>query len=109
MREVDTKTRHIVIEAESAGGVTNLVKYWYCLKRGLITGPITLIHLFRQTSGQDYVAHLRLWDFLRDKMKSDLAGDFDAVRFQYRNLQALQPALSHFEGLLAGSSLGDRP
>ncbi len=32
---VDTETYHIVIEAESAGGVTNLVKYWYCLEKNL--------------------------------------------------------------------------
>ena len=28
--------RHLVVEVESAGGVTNLVKYWYCLREGLL-------------------------------------------------------------------------
>ena len=106
---VETSTRHIVIEAESAGGVTNLVKYWYCLKRALIRRPMTLIHLFRQTSSQDYVAHLQLWDFLRDKMRSDLAGEFDAVRFQYRTQEDLLPALRHFESLLAESNTRNQP
>ena len=106
---VDTPTGHIVIEAESAGGVTNLIKYWYCLKSALIRRPMTLIHLFRQTSSQDYVAHLKLWDFLCDRMKSDLAGEFDAIRFQYRSLQDLLPALRHFESLLAESNRRNQP
>ncbi len=98
---VDTPGRHIVVEAESAGGVTNLTKYWYCLRRGLIRRPVALVHLFRQASSRDYAAHLELWDFLCGRMKSDLAGKFDAIRFQYQALEDLGPAVGHFEGLLA--------
>lgn len=70
---VDTTTHHIVVEAESAGGVTNLVKYWYCLTDTTlsrhISKPIILLDLFRQVTLNDHGFHLALWNFLWNEMQ----------------------------------------
>ncbi|GAH77829.1 unnamed protein product, partial [marine sediment metagenome] len=87
---IDTNENHLVIELESAGGVTNLVKYWYCLEdkdislKKIISKPIILFHIFRQVSENDYLSHLLLWDFLWGKMKSSLASKIIAKRYTYR-------------------------
>jgi hypothetical protein len=98
---VDTDTHHIVVEAESAGGVTNLAKYWYCLAdRTLsksIVKPITLLHLFRQVSASDYGSHLALWDFLLNEMRKTVGDQIQATRYPYRDLSDLEPAIRHFE------------
>lgn len=65
-----------VVEVESGGGVGNLVKYWPLLREagpfreGL---PFFLLHLFQLASENDFIAHRRLWAFLRDRMRDDLA------------------------------------
>lgn len=67
--ELPDKT--IVIETESAGGLTNLVKYWPYLRRK----PdkfFALVHLFEIHSPNDYIAHQRLWAFIVDRMREDL-------------------------------------
>lgn len=39
--------RHrIAIEVESAGGVTNLAKYWYLVENSRIDLPLTILHIF---------------------------------------------------------------
>jgi hypothetical protein len=98
---VDTGTHHIVVEAESAGGVTNLVKYWYYLEdrtlsKGMVK-PIILLHLYRQVSASDYGSHLALWDFLWNKMRKTVGNRIQAVRYTYRDLSDLEPAIRHFE------------
>ncbi|MGC8560813.1 MAG: hypothetical protein ACP5O1_09055 [Phycisphaerae bacterium] len=62
--------RIVVIEVESAGGVTNLAKYWPA-RKGPKNKPIFLIHVYRQISSNDYQSHLKLWAFLWDKMRRD--------------------------------------
>ena len=100
---IDKGNRYLVIEVESAGGVTNLVKYWECLeKRSSDIGkPLILFHVFRQTSRSDYGSHLELWDFIWGKMRIAL-GDkrIKATRHTYRDLSELEPVLSAFEEYL---------
>src|SRR5258708_2325863 len=55
---VNAPNRYIIVEVESAGGATNLVKYWYCLANGIIDKPIYLLHIFAQASDEDYLSHL---------------------------------------------------
>lgn len=91
---VDTDTHHVVIETESAVGVTNLAKYWYYLADNNpssdIKKPIILIHLFRQVSTNDYGAHMALWDFYGTRWNELLErgfklSDLHTVIFQILN------------------------
>jgi hypothetical protein len=54
--------------------VGNLVKYWPLLASGAFVKRLVLIHLFRITSDGDFIAHRRLWQFLVERMREDLAG-----------------------------------
>jgi hypothetical protein len=65
---IELPDRTIIIEMESAGGLTNLVKYWPLEQR--CERPLFLLHIFGQSSAQDYIAHLRLWDFTWMQMAS---------------------------------------
>ena len=100
---VDLPTLHVVIEAESAGGVTNLTKYRYAIEVGLITRPVELMHLFRRQSVSDYGSHLRLWDFLWERMSMALAGRMRAMRYGYRDTPDLGGAARRFEALITAS------
>ena len=103
---VETKSRHVVIEAESAGGVTNLVKYWYCLKepQEKVSKPIVLLHIFRITSDNDYGSHLLLWEYLYKQMAHDLKNCIQARKFRIdyidESRNELPDALKHFEDLI---------
>lgn len=94
---VDTISHHVVVEVESAGGVNNLVKYWYPLETQLIKKPVVLLHVFRQTSEGDYASHLALWDFLLSQMKKAIGDRIEAIRYTYRNLTELEGAVTEFE------------
>lgn len=82
---IDLADRVVVIEVESAGGVTNLVKYWPLAETAM--KPILLLHAFGQGSLNDYISHLRLWDHVWEKMRSELwsrpVPKLFACRFQY--------------------------
>ena len=67
---VELADRVVLVETESGGGLTNLVKYWAHAE--LEDKPLLLLHVFRQASRNDYIAHLRLWDFVWEKMRNDL-------------------------------------
>lgn len=103
---IDTNDKHFVIELESAGGATNLVKYWYflndenILSKKIINKPIILFHIFRQISENDYLSHLLLWDFLWDKMKNSLGDKIIAKRYTYRGLEDLSIIYDEFEKIL---------
>jgi hypothetical protein len=87
---LETPRTTIIVEAESAGGVTNLVKYWPYLA-GRPSKRVVLAHLFQVLSTNDYVSHLRLWDYLVERMRADLNDrvglrwpeDWEARRFRY--------------------------
>lgn len=99
---VDFPQMHVVVEVESAGGLTNLVKFWQCISHGSIDRPIHLVHCFRQVSADDYRSHIELWNFMSEKMKSELGPLFHCALFTYTSpIEAsLRPALDHFEGLI---------
>jgi hypothetical protein len=98
---VDTDTSHIVIEVESAGGITNLAKYWYYITdkdlSKIIQKPIILIHLYRQVSHSDYGSHLALWDFVWAEMRKTTGDKIQAIRYTYRNISDLAPAIQYFK------------
>ncbi len=97
---VEAPQRHIVVEVESAGGVTNLVKYWYCLEEGDIAKPMHLLHIFAQASENDYISHLHLWDSLSAKMSNALGTMFTAKRYTYRSSTELEVVVNEFEQIL---------
>lgn len=106
---VNTSSQHVVVEAETAGGVTNLVKYWYCIQKGstnhAITKPVKLLHVFKTNSKNDYGSHLLLWKELWSKMKGELNGQLDATVFRVTRKNGkwegeFADALGYFEQLL---------
>jgi hypothetical protein len=97
---VNTPNRHIIVEVESAGGVTNLVKYWYCLEERHIAKPIHLLHIFAQASENDYIRHLHLWDSLAVKMSNDLGNMFTAKQYTYCSSVELEIVVGEFDGIL---------
>jgi hypothetical protein len=100
---IDTPARHILVEVESGGGVTNITKYWYCLEYNLIQKPITLIHLFLINNLNDYASHVTLWRFLDDKMTTAFPDRYTGHAFTYTRgtiSQNLQEPLSLFGDLI---------
>jgi hypothetical protein len=81
----------VLVETESGGGVTNLVKYWPLLRSRMSNKRLVLIHLYMLGSEGDYIAHRKLWSFLVDRMAIDLKSvgigrpdEWDARLFTYR-------------------------
>lgn len=65
----------VIVEAESAGGITNLVKYWPLLRSGTLAKRLVILHVYMLGSNADYIAHRKLWSFLVDRMTEDLAAN----------------------------------
>ena len=105
---VDTSSHHVIIEVETAGGVTNLVKYWYCLQRQNqiiskpISKPIVLLHIFKTSSPNDYGSHLLLWDYLWPRMANDLGDRMQARKFKVGWVNELPDALNYFGKAILG-------
>jgi len=101
---VETSTHHVVLEVESAGGVTNLVKYWYCLEDAALSKyfpkGLILFHVFHQNSLNDYGSHLALWEFLVNQMYASTGERIQAFRYTYRTPSDLDVAIQHFEKYL---------
>lgn len=74
--------RIVIVEVESGGGLTNLVKYWPLAESD--TPPVLLLHAFGQNSVNDYLSHLRLWDFTWGKMRERLWAANDPKLFAQR-------------------------
>ncbi len=94
---------HLVVEAETVGGVTNLAKYWYCLREGLVDGKIFLFHVFWQETPDSYRSHLLVWDLLRAEIRKEFPGRFHAWRYGYAPdtvSRDLAEAAARFERLL---------
>jgi len=68
----------VVVEVESAGGVTNLAKYWESFASQRVEKPIKLLHVFLQKSANDYEAHLVVWRFLAAQMAQSLGSKWEA-------------------------------
>jgi len=81
----------VVVEFESAGGVTNLAKYWPYLRSKQSGKRFVLAHVFRIQTANDLITHRRLWEFLVERMRADLAretglqfpDDWEARSFTY--------------------------
>lgn len=103
---VELQDYTVIVEVESSGGVTNLVKYWECYKSKRITKPIKLLHLFRQKSRHDYESHIKLWHFLKDKMQTELGDQFEAFCFPYdaESPEGLEDAVKKFRDLIEAHS-----
>lgn len=71
LRYETAKTR-VVVEVESGGGLTNLVKYWPMLGDELKDKRFVIAHLFMVSSEFDYIAHRKLWEYLVERMRRDL-------------------------------------
>lgn len=99
---VDLPGHTVVVEVESAGGVTNLVKYWECIESKRNEKPIKLLHVFLQKSVNDYEAHLLVWRFLWAKMHESLGPKLEAQCLRARGTSEahLAPALAVFRGWL---------
>ena len=65
----------LIVETESAGGITNLVKYWPLLRSGTLAKRLVILHVYMLSSNADYIAHRKLWSFLVDRMTEDLAAN----------------------------------
>ncbi|MDR2710867.1 MAG: hypothetical protein LBB65_06015 [Burkholderiales bacterium] len=89
----------VIVEVESGGGITNLVKYWEAIASQRLNKPVRLLHLFRQTSENDYAAHIKIWKFLFPLMKESLGEMFDGACMAYREgaPESLEPAVSLFK------------
>lgn len=107
---LETPSETIIVEVESAGGVTNLVKYWPFLASKAVEKPLILLHLFRAASEGDYIAHRRLWGYLVERMKEDLqtrhgvlyGQHWEAHLFTYRSLEELESFRHLLRKRLAG-------
>ena len=69
---IETPSRTVVVELESAGGLTNLVKYWPLLELQPPTKRLVLLHVFHLVSEEDYIAHRRLWSYTVERMREYL-------------------------------------
>lgn len=75
---LEFKNSRIIVEVDTAGGVTNLAKYYYMLNepdqfnfRDIIPDKITyLLHVFVCKDYNDYLAHRRLWIYLSRILES---------------------------------------
>ena len=70
----------MVVEVESGGGLTNLVKYWPLAAER--SKPLLLVHVFALQSDGDYLSHRLLWEFLYSRMAGP---GFHAWLFTYRH------------------------
>lgn len=94
LRYESERTR-LIVEVESGGGLTNLVKYWPMLGEELKDKRFVLAHLFMVSSEADYIAHRRLWEYVVERMRRDLdhrgcrwESDWHARMFTYGHASA---------------------
>ena len=80
---VDGQEGHVVLEVESAGGSTNLAKYWHLIVAGHSVQPVFLIHVFRTGSPRDWMFHMDVWHTLVARMHAELSERFHAELFTY--------------------------
>jgi len=104
---VDLPDRIVVVEVESAGGVTNLAKYWEALASGRIAKPLKLLHVFLQKSANDYEAHLLVWRFLQEQMSVRLGRRWEALCATTTGTshEELQIAVEQFHYLLTHNAV----
>lgn len=99
---VELPEHTLVVEVESAGGVTNLAKYWEAVARARVAKPVKLLHVFLQKSANDYASHIVVWQFLNARMGEALGGRWEARHCVARgtSVQDLAGALAIFSAWL---------
>ena len=105
----DLKVKHnnhcIIVEVESSGGLTNLVKYWHILHHHPEIKSIILMHIYHQNSSNDYESHLELWKFMWSQMKkTSLGNKIKASCHAYRNSKELESIADKFKEHLENMS-----
>jgi len=98
---VDSPRTTVVVEYESAAGVTNLVKYWPLLRsEQRPTKRFVIVHVFQVASPGDYLSHRLLWDFVVERMTADLLArglqrplQWEARSFTYRRGETASDAI----------------
>ena len=106
---IEAPTTTVIVEAESGGGVTNLVKYWPLLRSGALTKRLVILHFYMLSSPADYIAHRKLWSFLVDRMAEDLTSNsvgrperWDAQLATYRKGEPLDEVTTLLRRTIAG-------
>jgi hypothetical protein len=106
---IETDHVTLVVEAESAGGVTNLAKYWPLLATGAPPKRFVLAHLFLTCSKSDFISHRSLWSFQCDRMREDLEGrgvlwgrDWEAALFTYTRVEEPTGAVQFIRSVVIG-------
>ena len=100
---MDLKSCFVIVEAESGAVVANLVKYWYCLEKGLVDRPLILFHLYSQSTANNLGSQRELWIFFNSKMEKTFPGRFQGLLYPYdmRNVRAsLVQATQKFEEII---------
>lgn len=75
---LEFNSSRIIVEVDTAGGVTNLAKYYYMLNepdqfnfKDITPGKMTyMLHIFVCNGQNDYYAHRRLWGYLSQKLEA---------------------------------------
>lgn len=104
---IETPRATIVVEAESGGGLTNLVKYWPLLQ-ARHPKRFVLVHVFQIGTPADYIAHRRLWEYVAARMREDLSArcgvswpnDWEATLHTYSKDSGIEPIVERIKGLL---------
>lgn len=80
---VEFKNVRVIVEVDTAGGVTNLAKYFFMLneKEKFNFNDIEpdkstyLLHIFVCKNETDYLAHRKLWFYIQNNIKNELDAD----------------------------------
>lgn len=65
---VNQDDRIVIVEVESGGGLTNLLKYWPHIEH--FASPVLLLHVFGTGTPGNYASHIRLWEFTWQRIRS---------------------------------------
>jgi hypothetical protein len=108
----ETNKVRVIVEVESGGGLTNLVKYWPMLGEELKDRRFVFAHLFMVSSEFDYIAHRRLWEYVVERMRGELdqrgcrwERDWHARMFTYGHASAptgIDDAATYIANALSG-------
>lgn len=99
---VMTNKAIIVVEVESAGGVTNFIKYCYLIEKKAIADKLILLHVYYRDGKTGYASHLELWDYVNSKIVGLYRGMFAAHRYDYP--KEIEKAAEDFERLCKENS-----
>ena len=97
---VEMADRTLVVEIETAGNVSNLVKFWPLLTSDSLAKPLLLIHVFWTGSKSDYQSHILLWRFVRERMRQSAPDVFNGWLLNYRGKATDSALRGRFERCL---------